>query len=232
MKRWGPHLGRAREPGVDLPQDVLEALLSEPGLIAVADAIRATRPAPGYRSRVAASAALVAAVIAAAALALVMPWQARGTDVIQRAAAAAGQTRLLTLTVSTKHPLKVGVDAESGRVIRSAVEIAATYDQRTMKARAVAVTPDEQATTTPEVEAMRAAVGEFAADYRSALEAREAKVVGRTKTTIWVRLALPNGATYEVALDSKTYEPVLLRVVPKGSSAAVTLDVVHFAPKN
>ncbi|HEY8627626.1 MAG TPA: hypothetical protein VIL56_04880 [Gaiellaceae bacterium] len=215
-----------KERRVDLPAEVVELLQHDPELLAVADAIRSQRPRHGRRAS--AVAVLVAAAVAAA-LALYAPWTAKGNDVVRRAEEAAGKSATLHLTVSSKRPLAVAVDPESGKVVRAAVAVAATYDTRTETARAVARVGQGMSTTTPQVAAVRDAVGGFASSYRAALEMNDAVVIKETAKIVWVKITTPQGRVYEVALDRRSYRPVLLRVVPKGSSSSVTLDVTDFS---
>ncbi len=216
----------SRERSVDLPEEVIEALRDDPGLLAVADAIRATQGTRRPRT-VAARFTLVAAVVAiAAVLALLAPWQAHGTDVIRRAAQAAGNGRLLQLTVKTGRPVRVGIDPRSGRIVRAVVVVSAIYDRQTMRLRAgVRVTGGRQ--PLPAAKALAATVSDFVVSYRRALDMRQAAVTRRSGGLIWIRLKTTRDIR-DVGLDPKTYRPVRLRVAGAGSTGGLVLDVVRF----
>ena len=221
-----PDAGLDREPPPSLPEEVLELLRDEPGLLAIADAIRTTQRGHEPRSIVPRLVLVAAVVGVAVLLALVVPWQARGTNVIRRAAQAAGNTRLLHLTVKTARPVKIAVDPTTGDIVRAVVVVSSTYDRETMRAH-TRVQPGKRRSVTSEVRALATSVGEFAASYRRALQARQATVTGRSGGLIWIRLRRAHDIR-EVGLNPKTYRPVELRLASADSTGGVVLDVVAF----
>jgi len=219
-------VARDREPPVSLPDEVVELLRSDPGLLAIADAIRTTQRARRPQTIVP-RVALVAAVMAVAALlALVVPWQARGTNIIRRAAEAAGNSRLLHLTVRTARPVKIAIDPRTGHIVRAVIVVSSTYDRHTMRTDTQLQVGNQQPSTL-EARALATTVSEFAASYRRALQARQATVTGRSRGLIWIRLRRARDIR-DVGLDPQTYRPVKLRL-GSASSTGVVLDVIGFS---
>ena len=219
---------------VDLPDEVVDLLRDDPGLLAVADAVRSARPSSRYRRPLVAIGvpAMAAAVFVAVLLALVGPWSGHRNPLVAQAAADALKSRVVNLRVATRRPLRLGVDPETGRVIRAAIEIATTFNARTNHGSAV-VKPVDGASLPPDgkVAALKAAVEDFPGDYRDAFKMKRAELIGESRSLVWLRITTPNGKRYDVALDRKTLQPLVIRLELQGSKAPVTLDVVGFSTK-
>jgi len=210
--------------------EILELLRNEPELLALADAVAETQRPPRRRllARPASRIALVgaAAVVAAALVFLLLPDGVSRPGVIGRALAAIGDARVLHLR--TQMPTGVVfVDLKTGRrtVDRFVMEI--WYDRDTKRLHllerahgrvADIVVPDDLKkgeTYTPEK--MDPAFGALWTGYRTALANGDAKLersgTFRGHAVYWLRFrtSQPGTEGTEVAIDRKTYKPVLFR---------------------
>jgi hypothetical protein len=204
-----------RRRRVDLPAEVVELLQDEPGLLAIADALRASNRGRSRRRLVSlALVAAVGAVVLAVAGASFLLHSSKRDGVIARAAEAAQGSRL-TLVASV---------VSKGR----RVELEGRYEPALGEGRAVVHLQGVDKLASPRLPQVRTLLDRFAIGYQRTLRAGRAELTASTGSTLWLRLGI-SGVDYQVALDRDTYRPVLIRVVPPGASAAVTLDVMRFA---
>jgi hypothetical protein len=197
-----------------LPADVVELLRDEPGLLAIADALKATQERRRRRAGIAGVLIAAAVVAAAAVIAVGLSHSRNGGDVIQRAAhAASGQHLNLVATVTGKQ----------GRV-----EFEGNYLPASGQGRAVVHLSGFDKLAGGRVPQLRGLLDRFAIEYQRTLSSGRAQLAAATSERLWLRMTI-NGLRYEVALDRTTYRPVLIRVVPRGATSAVTLDITHFA---
>lgn len=221
-----------RKRRVHLPDEVVDLLREDPDLLAVADAIRSTRSHVSHRQRLGAFGIAAVAVVSAAVVVIVAPWSQHSNRLVDQAAADVLRTHVVHLRVRTQHPVRLGVDPETGKVLRAAVEVATTFDARTHKGRAIAtVIGQPEAGAIGQVDRLKVAVGRFPSAYREALKMKRAVVFGESKTLVWVRITTPVGKTYDVALDRRTLQPVILRLEVSPNKGLVTLNVVNFSTK-
>ena len=217
---------------VDLPKEVIDLLRDDPDLLAVADAIRTTRPDSTRRRRRGALGVVAAAVIGAVALVLVAPWSQHNNRFVDQAAADVLRTHVVHLEVQTQRPLRLGVNPETGKVLLAAVAVATTFDSRTDRGYSVASVVGKPGTNaTRQVDQLKAAVGRFPSEYREALKMKRAVVTGQSKTLVWVQITTREGRVYDVALNRRTLQPVILRLEVSPSRGFVTLNVVSFSTK-
>jgi hypothetical protein len=103
---------------VRLDGEVAELLRESPDLLAIADAITATQPAPRRhvaRTRTGLRFAAIAAVVAlAAALALIAPWDGRSAGFVERALAALGDGRVIHVVSTSDVPGRAVIDLKTG----------------------------------------------------------------------------------------------------------------------
>lgn len=200
-----------RQRRVDLPDDVVELLRDEPGLLAIADALRATQ-ARRRRRGIEAAGVLIAAIVSVIAFGLLHNSSGHA-DVIERAAqAAAGSHLSLVATVAAK----------AGRV-----ELAGSYEPPLRRGHSVVHLSGVEKLQGGRLPQISRLLDQFATDYQRTLAAGQAQLATSTASTIWLKMTI-KGVRYEVAIDRGNYRPVLIRVVPRGSTNVVTLDVTHF----
>ena len=96
--------------------EVVELLRDSPDLLAIADAIAATQERPRRRMRVGLVrlGAVAAVVTTAAVVALVSPWQGRGSGFVERALAALGDGQVIHLVSVSDVPGQAVLDLQTG----------------------------------------------------------------------------------------------------------------------
>lgn len=210
--------------------EVLELLEDNPELLALADAFATTqRPPRSRRLRLTAPRLLtVGAVVAAVIIAfLLSPGSSGNHSIIDRALAAIGNGRVLHLV--TQSPTgTVFVDLQSGHRTVQTIESEAWYDGKSkrghlivrMKGQVVGdlLLPEDAArpgvTFSGGIDPAYAAL---ATGYRKALASGQAKLERTSmlhgKPVYWLRFPSfqPNTPGTEVAIDTKTYKPVIFR---------------------
>jgi hypothetical protein len=218
---------RVRDP------EILELLREEPELLALADALAETQrpPSPSRLGRavprVVAAAAAVAAVVA---VVLFAPGGGGGPGIVDRALAAIGKGRVLHLVMRVPSG-EVLVDLKSGRRTVETLEIEDWSDQSgggrehlVMRFRGVVadiVFPDDAhgGTSVGKVDPAFAAL---ASGYRQALVSGDAKLERRGivagRPVYWLRFAptKPGRPGTEVAIDRRTYKPMVFRTSSGG----------------
>ena len=206
-----------------LDPEVVELLADEPELLALADALGSTR-AP--RRRPAAWIASGAAAVAAAILvALLAPWNGGGSPTLARALAALGDrpvihviARVQFLRASrhpaefqietwydTKHRLLHTITRANGRIVGDVLV------SRSVRVGRSGIIPFARVATPT----LDPALADFTTRYREALASGTAHVVRTERDRIWIDFPRP-GLTREVAVDRKTYKPLLLRTLVRG----------------
>ncbi len=208
--------------------DLVELLADDPELLALADAIAATRSG---RRRRAAPILVVAAVAAAlAALAVASPWQGSSrASLVDRALAAIGNGPVLhaVLEHERRHEL-IAVDSATGRerplpatteiwfdetrdVEHSIFRIGGQLKYATLQTQTRLVTPTRSfhSDAAPWLDP---ALREFVDGYRSALSSgratRDGQGVVDGKPVTWLRLAPERGLHQRVAIEAQTSLPV------------------------
>lgn len=110
--------------------ELVEQFAAEPDLLAIADAISATQPAPRGRRRLLLPRLLLtgaAAAAGAATLLLLAPWQQNGHPFVDRALAAVGNAPVLHTVVRVQSGLSL-IDVETGREVPQLITIETWYD--------------------------------------------------------------------------------------------------------
>jgi hypothetical protein len=208
--------------------EVLEVLRTEPELLALADAVRETQRAPrrrlaGTRPRLAAVGAVVVVAILAV---LFVPDRAARPGVIGRALAAIGNGRVLHLRTETPSGL-VYVELKSGHRTIDTVQNEVWFDRDTnrfhflMEAHGRVgdiVWPDDaKSGDTFDPSGIDPAFTALWAGYREALANGDAKLERKDvldgRPVYWLRFqsSQPGTPGTEVAIDRRTYKPVLFR---------------------
>jgi hypothetical protein len=95
-------------------REVLEVLSNHPDLLAIADAVAATQRRRRRRLPLARVGIVAAAVVTAAAVALVAPWQGRGAGFVARALAALGDGQVIHIVGASEVPGQTIIDLSSG----------------------------------------------------------------------------------------------------------------------
>lgn len=213
-----------RQPPMKLREDTVELLKDEPELLAIADAIQATQAPRRHhlqrRTLIAAAGLLIAVLVVGIGLDV----SGSDRDLIDRAAAAAGQGRLISFVAERPTPDEAVVDLSDGSERSVPVRIESWRDAVTGKARlrvtrGNAVVYDTTARRIPpDMAAFDLGlrdVEEFARRYRSSLETRRAvekapEGLVSGETLRWLRLpALSSNGIY-VGLDPRTFRPIRL----------------------
>ena len=209
--------------------EILELLRDEPELLAVADAVAETQRLPRPRrwrrreTRLFAAAAVAVGVVAAVLLA---PGGGGKHGIVDRALAAIGNGRVLHL-VTRSQTGTVLVDLKTGRRIVQTFETESWSDQKSQRVHIVIrqggailgeiVLPDDANKRGVEVGTIDPAFAALWSGYRKALATGRAKLERKAtldgQPVYWLRFA-----TYErgmpgteVAIDRRTYKPVLFR---------------------
>jgi hypothetical protein len=195
-------------------REVVELLHDRPDLLAVADAVAATQE----RSRTAHRALVPAlAVAAAVVLLLVAPWQSRGPSVVDRALAAVGSGPVIHAVIEYSWPQDVVVNLATGAERERVHRQELWYDEQHHALRDSLSTDggasvDYVARNSPD-ERLDPALTGFASDYREALAADRARVVGETdvdgRPAKTIEFAPRSGGAVErVDVDATTYAPL------------------------
>jgi hypothetical protein len=202
-------------------REVLELLLDEPELLAIADAVAATHARPARRPRLARLLGLAAALVVALAVLHVAPRRPDDGGVVARALAAIGSAPVVHAVLEARHPYDSAVEIASGRRVPIAIRIEYWFDEergelRTIVRRGGVVTDDRRGAAAE----LDPALAAFVTGYRRALAAGRARTVARDARVTW--LELPTSAGFErVAVDRETFRPVAIRAVgPSGAPSA------------
>jgi hypothetical protein len=209
--------------------ELVELLADDPELLALADAIAATRS--GRRRRGAARILVAAAVAAAlAALAVASPWQGSGRpSLVERALAAIGSGPVLHAVLEHERlPELVAIDLATGRerplpatteiwfdekrgVEHSIFRLDGQLKNETLQTPTRFVTPRQSLPGSGRPPWLDPALREFVDRYRSALSGgratRDGNGVVDGKSVTWLRFGLEHGYQ-RVAIDSETSLPV------------------------
>jgi hypothetical protein len=212
--------------------EVIELLAGKPELLAIADAVSATRPAQASRPRrrrIAVRAAVLAAVVAAAIAAFLAAPQGR-PGIIDHALAAVGDGPIMH--VVTELPSgAVDVDLKTGRRSPLIFREELWVDRQlhhfhlvlSQNGRVVGdILYPQDAGSGTSVGSPSPGFLALWTGYRAALQNGTARLAGRGlvagRHVYWLRFA-SNGqdaATMEVAVDAHTYKPVVFRVSANG----------------
>lgn len=228
--------------------EVVDLLREEPELLAIADAIVATRPVERRQLRVARVLSLAAALAIALALVQLSPWERGEGGVTARALAAIGTRPVVHAVIEAHDPHSSLIEIATGRSVQTTIRVEYWFDDAQARLRSrqirngvvereilqerdggstsdgpVLALPGSRPSLTPGLAA-------FVQGYRQALaeggarEVGEGEVAGRKAT--W--LEFPSGSGSErVAIDRKTSLPVLLRSVgPHGEPSTFTWRVL------
>jgi len=220
-----------------LDHEAVDVLADEPELLAIADALVATRPRRARRLPYVAAAAVAAAV----ALTLLAPWSGGAAPTLARALAALGPRPVVHVIVraplrgaprrageiqtetwyDTVHRLLHTIVRRNGKVIDDYVLRYFTPRRSTRVAGFVLArghrlwfAPGVSLATLPAPE-----LADFTTRYREDLKSGRARIVGRGaaagRDVVWLEFKRPIW-TIRIAVDAATYKPVLLRTVVGG----------------
>ena len=210
-------------------REVLEVLGDEPELLAVADAITETQRLPRRPRRPARAAALAAALAVAALvlLALVAPWRGGGSGIVERAAAAIGNGRVLHL-VTRSNTGEVLVELATGKRHVQTMTTESWSDDTSGRFHGIIryagrivgefVLPDDLRGGQLERGQVDPAYTALSRGYRRALEEGTAKLAGKGTykghPVYWLRFASvnPRAPGTLAGIDPRTYRPVVLRL--------------------
>ena len=231
--------------------DLVELLSDDPELLALADAIAATRPGRrrGRLARVLAAAAVVAALTA---LAVVSPWESSSRpSLVDRALAAIGSGPVLHAVLEHERlDAPIAVDLATGReralpttteiwfdekrkVEHSTLRIDGQVKGESLQTLTRSISPGGSfpSHTEPWLDP---ALREFADGYRSALASgraiRDGQGVVDGKSVTWLRFALEHGYQ-RVAVDAQTSLPVRVETYWGGSPTVYTVRRIEALPE-
>jgi hypothetical protein len=203
-----------------LPAEVVDLLRDDPGLLAVADAIKTIGDEGDVRQRrrTAPIATSMGAVVAVAVAVLLIAYRAPTPprqNLISKAASAVAGGDIIHVRMSYR-------SASDQRV-----RVAGEFNVDTGRGQTTLHLGGTSDLITPKIASLPELVRRFVVNYRRKLEAKEAIIALRTQSAVWIRLTIA-GVHYQVAIDPKSYRPILVRIVPAGSHATVTLDVEQY----
>lgn len=216
--------------------DLWELFEDDVELLAIADAIAVTQPKPQSHSRARRLAlGTVAAAAAIALVSLLSPWQlGSGNGIIDRALAAIGQGNVLHAVVQFER---------SATDKRAALEVEQWYDQQSREVRFVLrsgalilddvlIRPDGTAVSLkgevpgePVRNRLDPALETFLTGYVPALQDGTARDTGTGgvagRAVHWIGIPLEGeGDSEQIAVDSETGEPLLVRQLSRGAEIA------------
>ena len=206
--------------------ELLELLGDQPELLALADAVRQTQRPPRRRRMAPRLAAVGVAVVAVVLAVLFVPDRVARPGVIGRALAAIGNGRVLHLRTETPSGL-VYVDLKSGHRTVDMLQTEVWFDRETNRFHYLMeshgkvgdiVWPDDaKSGDTIDPSGADPAFTALWSGYRQALESGDAKLeredVLAGRPVYWLRFqsSQPGTPGTEVAIDRRTYKPVLFR---------------------
>jgi len=224
-----------------LDHEAIELLKDDPELLAVADAIVSARQRRTSR-RLPWIASTAAAVAAAVAVALLAPWSGGGAPTLARALAALGKEPVIhliartPLTGAARHPAELQTETwydSVHRLLHTIVRRNGSVVEDVLISRVVTIRPSGTTRTLPRAHVspplIEPALADFATRYRSDLASGRARVVSRGsaggRPVVWLAFARP-ARTLEVAVDHRTYKPVLLRLLVHGRRTGPDQQIV------
>jgi hypothetical protein len=213
-------------------REILELLDDRPDLLAIADAIGVMRPRRRNVPRI-----VLAPVVAAAAVALVLvaPWQGHGPSVIDRALAAVSGGPVIHAVVEYSWPQDVVVNLATGAEHERVHRNEYWYDQERRELHDRTVTDGGPAIDylvrggLPE--RLDPALAGFGTEYRDALDAGRAQVIGDTDVNgrpakLIEFEARDSGAVEQVAVDATTFVPLTFHTTYAGGRRSPEWRVV------
>ena len=218
-------MSRSHRP-IDDPE-ILSLFKDEPELLAIVDALAATRPRRRRRGTRRLGVIAAAALLAVLLLALV-PRQLGGDGLAERALAAVGSGRVVHLVVSRPETDRSVVDLASGNEQATTVELESWFDSETGDLRTATRRDGELVADTflhrevpgpgsPSSGSPDPVVTVFLRGYRAALERGDVELLRRGRLddheVVWARLGVRSGSKDEVALDATTDLPRAFRFV-------------------
>jgi hypothetical protein len=227
--------------------EVIELLADKPELLAIADAVSATQPqaaTPSRRRRVVLRVAPVAAVAAAAIVAMLAWPQGRPGGVLGRALAAVGDGRIMHVVTESPSGI-VYVDLKTGHCTASVMREELWVDRRldhfhlvlSLDGRLLGdilwPTNDGGGSTAPTPNPAFVALW---TGYRASLRDGTASLADRGSAlghrVYWLRFkpTSPDQGRFEVAVDARTYKPVLYRTYADGRHVDTRILVAKTIP--
>jgi hypothetical protein len=216
--------------------DLLDLVRDDPALVAIADALRETEVAEAARSRkrrVRRVSLLAAALVLGLSLAVAAPWDRSGSSAFAgRALAAVGRQPVLHVVVEVPTGGKA-IDVTTGASTPVTGETEIWYDgarglERTILRSGGAVfldqleTPDGWFTSggsgraARPAPALEPALRAFVEGYQQALADGKATETGKGfldgRPVVWLSFPLQSGQSEQVAIDTQTNRPLLLRM--------------------
>ena len=214
--------------------EVIELLSEKPELLAIADAVSATQPKGGWaprRRRVAVRGGIVVAIAAAVIVAILAAPQGKPGGVLGKALAAVGDGRIMHV-VTESRPGLFYVDLKTGRRTPQILREELWVDRQaehfhlvlSINGRLVGdvLYPQDAGHGGSSVEASNPAFVALWTGYRAALEHGTVTLAGRGRlhgrAVYWLRFKSTgkDEPRSEVAVDARTYRPVLYRTDVQG----------------
>jgi hypothetical protein len=207
--------------------EVLEVLRDEPELLALADAVADTQRTQDRHRRLLAPRLAAVGAVAAAIAAAVLLWPSAGGNngVLGRALAAIGDGPVFHLLVEAPTG-EVLVNLESGRRIEPTMQIESWSDRDFKRAHLVyrvrgavgdVLFPDDASQPGTSMGPVDPAYAAFWTGYREALANGDAKLEGEDtvdgRAVFWLQFPSVDRRRpgTEVAIDRRTYKPVVIR---------------------
>jgi hypothetical protein len=222
---------KVAERPVLLDVEVVELLRSEPELLALADAVSSTQPAPPRRLRLRRLIPLAAALLVALVVVQLAPWRTEGGGLVDRALAAVGGGPVVHFVIETRTPGVTTVEIASGRAEPVTLRVEQWFDSERLLRHTVTYRnglatsdvlerPGGGETSTgpvkvrPGFEPRLEPALDFVSGYREALrQGRATEVAGADvegRSVRWLRFE-SNRVLELVAVDRETFKPLVIR---------------------
>jgi hypothetical protein len=214
--------------------EVLEALSEQPELLAIADAVAETQRLPRRSHRRAFARVAVVAAVGAAVLITLLLWPSSGkrNPILDRALAAIGDGPVLHLVVRVPAGQEL-VNLDTGRTIVPTMELESWSDRSLERFHLLirengqvigeVLFPQDRTKDTHLFANDDAAYAALWSGYRDALRSGKAKIVREGsvdgRPVYWLSF---ESQTDEVAVDRRTYKPIVFRSISAGGRHADT----------